>query len=48
VHSRGAAYCWHCGAPLMAEIRPSVLPEENSEPGGAGSLTRPQSAPSAS
>ena len=25
VHSRGAAYCWHCGAPLMAEIRPSVL-----------------------
>ncbi|MGO9763015.1 MAG: hypothetical protein ACLP1Q_17325 [Solirubrobacteraceae bacterium] len=26
VHSRGAAYCWHCGAPLMQEARPSVLP----------------------
>jgi len=28
VHSRGAAYCWHCGAALMAELRPSVLPSE--------------------
>jgi hypothetical protein len=28
VHSRGAAYCWHCGAPLMQEARPSVLPAE--------------------
>jgi hypothetical protein len=27
VHSRGAAYCWHCGAPLLAEARPSVLAE---------------------
>jgi hypothetical protein len=26
VHSRGASYCWHCGAPLMEEARPSVLP----------------------
>jgi hypothetical protein len=25
VHSRGAAYCWHCGAPLMSEARPAVL-----------------------
>jgi hypothetical protein len=25
VHSRGAAYCWRCGAPLMQEARPSVL-----------------------
>jgi hypothetical protein len=25
VHSRGAAYCWHCGAPLLAEARPSVV-----------------------
>lgn len=25
VHSRGASYCWHCGAPLLAEARPSVL-----------------------
>jgi hypothetical protein len=22
VHSRGAAYCWHCGAPLLVEGRP--------------------------
>jgi hypothetical protein len=27
VHSRGAAYCWHCGASLLAEARPSVLPD---------------------
>lgn len=25
VHSRGAAFCWHCGVPLLAEARPSVL-----------------------
>jgi hypothetical protein len=25
VHSRGAAYCWHCGAPLLEESRPSLL-----------------------
>jgi hypothetical protein len=25
VHSRGAAYCWHCGAPLLAEARPGFL-----------------------
>ena len=25
-HSRGAAYCWHCGAQLRQEARPSVLP----------------------
>ena len=28
VHSRGAAYCWHCGAPLLEEARPSVLPPQ--------------------
>jgi hypothetical protein len=28
VHSRGAAYCWHCGAPLMEEARPAVLHSE--------------------
>jgi alkyl hydroperoxide reductase subunit AhpF len=28
VHSRGAAYCWHCGGPLLAEARPAVLPAE--------------------
>jgi hypothetical protein len=26
VHSRGAAYCWRCGSPLLREGRPSVLP----------------------
>jgi hypothetical protein len=25
VHSRGAAYCWHCGAGLLQEARPTVL-----------------------
>jgi len=25
VHSRGAAYCWHCGVPLLEEARPSTL-----------------------
>ncbi len=25
VHSRGAAYCWHCGVPLLLEARPAVL-----------------------
>ena len=25
-HSRGAAYCWRCGSPLLLEGRPSVLP----------------------
>jgi hypothetical protein len=29
VHSRGAAFCWHCGAPLMQEARPTVLHSEN-------------------
>lgn len=27
VHSRGAAFCWHCGAPLIQEARPSALQE---------------------
>lgn len=25
VHSRGAAYCWHCGAGLLQEARPTAL-----------------------
>ncbi len=25
VHSRGAAYCWHCGAGLLQEARPSAM-----------------------
>jgi hypothetical protein len=28
VHSRGAAFCWHCGAPLLAEGRPAALAGE--------------------
>jgi hypothetical protein len=28
LHSRGAAYCWHCGAPLLEEARPAVLESE--------------------
>jgi hypothetical protein len=31
VHSRGAAFCWHCGASLLEEARPSVLPDSKSE-----------------
>jgi chorismate mutase len=27
VHSRGAAFCWHCGAMLLADSRPSALEE---------------------
>ena len=27
VHSRGAAYCWHCGAGLLEEARPAVIAE---------------------
>jgi hypothetical protein len=27
VHSRGAGYCWHCGAPLLQEARPAALGE---------------------
>jgi hypothetical protein len=25
VHSRGASYCWSCGAPLLHEARPAAL-----------------------
>ena len=28
VHSRGAAYCWHCGASLQVEARPAVLAQD--------------------
>jgi hypothetical protein len=33
VHSRGAGYCWHCGAPLLEEARPAVLQAESPAPG---------------
>ncbi len=28
VHSRGAAYCWHCGASLQMEARPAVVAQD--------------------
>lgn len=31
VHSRGAAFCWHCGVSLLQEARPAAL--EQSEQG---------------
>jgi hypothetical protein len=37
VHSRGAAFCWHCGATLLADSRPSVLGHSLTEgTGGEG------------
>ncbi len=32
VHSRGAAYCWHCGAGLLQEARPSVVAPQAASP----------------
>jgi hypothetical protein len=32
VHSRGAAFCWHCGAPLLQEGRPSSLADPHHGP----------------
>jgi hypothetical protein len=31
VHSRGASFCWHCGAGLLEEARPSVLEPSRAE-----------------
>jgi hypothetical protein len=28
VHSRGAAYCWHCGGALLVEVRPSLVAQD--------------------
>lgn len=28
VHSRGAAYCWHCGAGLLQEVRPALVAQD--------------------
>ena len=36
VHSRGAAYCWQCGAPLLSEGRPEVLSAGVNGTNGAG------------
>lgn len=36
VHSRGASFCWHCGAGLLEEARPSVLSDD-----AAGEVPRP-------
>jgi hypothetical protein len=38
VHSRGAAYCWHCGAGLLKEARPAAVTQD------AASLTHYSSA----
>jgi hypothetical protein len=38
VHSRGAAFCWHCGTPLLAEARPGVLPAQPTPGGGPASI----------
>jgi hypothetical protein len=35
VHSRGAAYCWHCGVALQQEARPSVLDGDGANVRGA-------------
>ncbi len=32
VHSRGAAYCWHCGAALLQEARPSAVTRDAASP----------------
>lgn len=32
VHSRGAAYCWHCGAGLLQEARPSLVARDAASP----------------
>jgi hypothetical protein len=37
VHSRGAAYCWHCGAGLLAEARPVVASDGSTSNAGAAS-----------
>jgi hypothetical protein len=31
VHSRGASFCWHCGAALLHEARPAVLRDAAAE-----------------
>jgi hypothetical protein len=31
VHSRGAAYCWHCGAQLLSESRPAAVHADSAE-----------------
>ncbi|HEX3692025.1 MAG TPA: hypothetical protein VHU13_01670 [Solirubrobacteraceae bacterium] len=33
VHSRGAAYCWHCGAPLLREVRPGAVEQSGASAG---------------
>ncbi|MCL2770379.1 MAG: hypothetical protein FWD42_09780 [Solirubrobacterales bacterium] len=39
VHSRGAAYCWRCGAALLQEARPSVLSSGGGRPGSDRAAT---------
>ncbi|HTA15293.1 MAG TPA: hypothetical protein VK781_10610 [Solirubrobacteraceae bacterium] len=35
VHSRGAAYCWHCGAGLLQEARPAAVVQDAAAPPSA-------------
>ena len=46
VHSRSAAFCWRCGAPLLTEARPAVLPTRESS-NGAAPAPGPSQVPSA-
>ncbi len=41
VHSRGAAYCWHCGASLQMEARPAVVAQDGGTSQTLVGLTRP-------
>jgi hypothetical protein len=47
VHSRGAAFCWHCGGALLVEARPSVVPDavhstQPADPPAPGANDRPE------
>jgi hypothetical protein len=53
VHSRGAAFCWHCGGALLVEARPSVVPDavqsaQPTDPPAPGANDRPEDLGSAS
>jgi hypothetical protein len=41
VHSRGAAYCWRCGAGLLTEARPAVMPSQTQGNGAARTPATP-------
>ena len=39
VHSRGAAYCWHCGAGLLQEARPAVVQHTHAPAASEGAVS---------